>query len=138
MRTPRFGHDRASVVGAGSFGTAVAVLLVRAGLRTTLLCRTAEQAAALEEARENVQYLPAVELPERLKIRVLEGVEDQFDRPVRNIEKDVKRTQCRVRSIQRLNLKIERHLPEFLIRKRAQVKLRQHPVLIRLTRPQSR
>jgi glycerol-3-phosphate dehydrogenase (NAD(P)+) len=80
MRTPRFGHDRASVVGAGSFGTAVAVLLVRAGLRTTLLCRTPEQAAALENDRENKQYLSGVELPERLKIRVLEGVEDQFDR----------------------------------------------------------
>jgi glycerol-3-phosphate dehydrogenase (NAD(P)+) len=80
MRPPRFGKDRATVVGAGSFGTAVAVLLVRAGLRTTLLCRTPEQAAKLEAAHENAEYLPGVPLPERLKIRVLSGVEDQFDR----------------------------------------------------------
>jgi glycerol-3-phosphate dehydrogenase (NAD(P)+) len=68
------------VIGAGSFGTAVAILLVRAGMRTTLLCRTAEQADAMEEARENKRYLPGVELPERLKVRVLGGVDEQFER----------------------------------------------------------
>jgi glycerol-3-phosphate dehydrogenase (NAD(P)+) len=59
---------RATVIGAGSFGTALAVLLARAGLRTTLQTRTAEQAAALSEARENVVYLPGVELPAGLRI----------------------------------------------------------------------
>src|SRR5436190_668358 len=39
--------ERASVVGAGSFGTGVALLLERAGVRTTLLCRTPEQAERL-------------------------------------------------------------------------------------------
>ncbi len=53
-RTP----SRASVVGGGSFGTAVALLLERAGVRTTLLCRTEEQARTLIEARENQRYLP--------------------------------------------------------------------------------
>jgi glycerol-3-phosphate dehydrogenase (NAD(P)+) len=71
---------RASVVGAGSFGTAVALLLVRAGVRTTLLCRTPEQASELERADENTKYLPGVELPERLKIRALGGVAGQFQR----------------------------------------------------------
>ncbi|MEA2480273.1 MAG: glycerol-3-phosphate dehydrogenase [Thermoleophilaceae bacterium] len=80
MRPPRFGHSRASVVGAGSFGTAVAILLTRAGLRVTLLCRTPEQAARLDAARENEQYLPGVELPERLRVRVLEETGDHFDR----------------------------------------------------------
>ena len=42
---------RAIVVGAGSFGTAVAVLLARGGLRTTLQARTAEQAARLQRGR---------------------------------------------------------------------------------------
>jgi len=56
------------VIGAGSFGTALAVLLARAGLRTTLQARTAEQAALLEEARENSTYLPGVELPTQLRI----------------------------------------------------------------------
>jgi glycerol-3-phosphate dehydrogenase (NAD(P)+) len=49
-------------------------------MRTTLLCRTAEQARNLEEARENERYLAGVDLPERLKIRVLGGVEEQFRR----------------------------------------------------------
>jgi glycerol-3-phosphate dehydrogenase (NAD(P)+) len=52
----------------------------RAGMRTTLLCRTREQAEELEQARENERYLPGVELPERLKVRLLGGVDDQFDR----------------------------------------------------------
>jgi glycerol-3-phosphate dehydrogenase (NAD(P)+) len=49
------------VIGAGSFGTAVAVLLARGGLRTTLQARTEEQAAALREYRENRVYLSGVE-----------------------------------------------------------------------------
>jgi glycerol-3-phosphate dehydrogenase (NAD(P)+) len=56
------------VIGAGSFGTALAVLLARGGLRTTLQARTAEQATALQDDRENRRYLPGVELPPQLKI----------------------------------------------------------------------
>jgi glycerol-3-phosphate dehydrogenase (NAD(P)+) len=72
--------ERASVVGAGSFGTGVALLLERAGVRTTLLCRTPEQAERMLETRENAKYLPGVELPDRLKIRVIGAREDQFHR----------------------------------------------------------
>ena len=68
-------------MGAGSFGTAVAVLLVRAGVRTTLLCRTAEQVYELAGERRNERYLPGVELPRELKIRTLGAREDQFARP---------------------------------------------------------
>ena len=67
-------------MGAGSFGTAVALVLERAGLRTTLLCRTAEQAERLTADRENERYLPGVRLPERLKVRTLGGRDDQFHR----------------------------------------------------------
>jgi glycerol-3-phosphate dehydrogenase (NAD(P)+) len=67
-------------VGAGSFGTAVALLLERAGVRTTLLCRTPEQAERMNESRENEKYLPGVELPDRLKVRAFGGHEDQFHR----------------------------------------------------------
>jgi glycerol-3-phosphate dehydrogenase (NAD(P)+) len=56
------------VIGAGSFGTAVAVLLARGGLRTTLQTRTEEQADRLREERENSQYLEGVELPRELRI----------------------------------------------------------------------
>ena len=59
---------RATVIGAGSFGTALAVLLTRAGLRTTLQTRTAEQASLLDSERENKAYLPGVELPAPLRV----------------------------------------------------------------------
>src|SRR5215210_6697600 len=65
---------RASVSGAGSFGTAVAVLLVRAGMRTTLLCRTREQAEEMALRRENERYLPGVQLTEALQEIVRQGV----------------------------------------------------------------
>jgi glycerol-3-phosphate dehydrogenase (NAD(P)+) len=64
---------RAVVVGAGSFGTAVAVLLARGGLRTTLQTRTPEQAERLLAARENAAYLPGVELPQTLRIDTLDA-----------------------------------------------------------------
>jgi glycerol-3-phosphate dehydrogenase (NAD(P)+) len=67
-------------VGAGSFGTAVAVLLVRAGLRTALLCRTAEQAETLAQSRHNERYLPGVELPRELRVRPLAAGRDQLAR----------------------------------------------------------
>jgi glycerol-3-phosphate dehydrogenase (NAD(P)+) len=59
---------RAVVIGAGSFGTAVAVLLARAGLRTTLQARGAERVGELAARRENQAYLPGVELPAQLRI----------------------------------------------------------------------
>jgi glycerol-3-phosphate dehydrogenase (NAD(P)+) len=65
---PAPGTRRAVVIGAGSFGTAVAVLLARGGLRTTLQTRTEAQAARLREDRENAAYLDGVELPRELRI----------------------------------------------------------------------
>ena len=64
----RPGARRAVVIGAGSFGTAIAVLLARTGLRTTLQTRTEQQAAQLAERRVNEPYLPEVELPAQLRI----------------------------------------------------------------------
>ncbi|HEX6739102.1 MAG TPA: NAD(P)H-dependent glycerol-3-phosphate dehydrogenase, partial [Vicinamibacteria bacterium] len=81
MRYPGQQVRRATVVGAGSFGTAVAVLLHRAGVSTTLLCRTEEQAQELGRARENERYLDGVELPRDLKVRAFGGRSDQFARP---------------------------------------------------------
>jgi glycerol-3-phosphate dehydrogenase (NAD(P)+) len=65
---PTPGAKRATVIGAGSFGTALAVLLARGGMRTTLQARTAEQAALLGNERENRVYLPGVDLPSQLRI----------------------------------------------------------------------
>jgi glycerol-3-phosphate dehydrogenase (NAD(P)+) len=68
IHLPAPGSKRAVVIGAGSFGTAVAVLLARGGLRTTLQARTDEQASRLQEARENVTYLAGVEFPRELRV----------------------------------------------------------------------
>lgn len=68
IHLPAPGSRRAVVIGAGSFGTAVAALLARGGLRTILQARTEQQAASLAEHRENRTYLPGVELPRELRI----------------------------------------------------------------------
>src|SRR3954468_17192771 len=68
LSLPSPGSKRAIVLGAGSFGTAVAVLLARGGLRTTLQARTPEQAQQLQEDGENKGYLPGVQLPRELRI----------------------------------------------------------------------
>jgi glycerol-3-phosphate dehydrogenase (NAD(P)+) len=68
IHLPAPGTKRAVVIGAGSFGTAVAVLLARGGLRTTLQTRTREQAQQLSHDRENRVYLPGVELPRELRV----------------------------------------------------------------------
>jgi glycerol-3-phosphate dehydrogenase len=60
---------RAAVIGAGSWGTAVAVLLARGGLEVQLGTRTAEQAAMITEALENERYLKGVPLPDSLEVR---------------------------------------------------------------------
>ena len=68
IHLPAPGTKRAVVIGAGSFGTAVAVLLARGGLRTTLQAKTPEQARRLQEERENRVYLSGVTLPRELRI----------------------------------------------------------------------
>ena len=59
---------RAAVIGAGSWGTAVAVLLARGGLEVQLGTRTEEQAEAMSLARQNERYLPGVRLPDAIEI----------------------------------------------------------------------
>lgn len=66
---------RAAVIGAGSWGTAVAVLLARGGLEVQLGARTAEQAAEMIEAGENRRYLDGVELPDSLLVRPASEIE---------------------------------------------------------------
>lgn len=60
---------KAAVIGAGSWGTAVAVLLARGGLEVQLGCRTREQADELAGSRENGRYLPGVQLPEGIVVK---------------------------------------------------------------------
>lgn len=56
------------MIGAGSFGTAVAILLTRCGLRTTLHTHTPQQADELQRDHENRVYLPGIPLPRELRI----------------------------------------------------------------------
>jgi 1-acyl-sn-glycerol-3-phosphate acyltransferase len=57
---------RAAVIGAGSWGTTVALMLARAGIEVDLGCRTGEQAEHLAADRVNPRYLGEVELPDRV------------------------------------------------------------------------
>jgi glycerol-3-phosphate dehydrogenase (NAD(P)+) len=58
---------RAAIVGAGSWGTAMAVMLARAGIDVDLGCRTRAQAELMAATRLNDRYLPGVELPARVR-----------------------------------------------------------------------
>ena len=58
----------AAVVGATAWGTTLAVLLVRNGLRVTLLARSDEEAAPLEAERRNRRRLPEAEFPPELTV----------------------------------------------------------------------
>jgi glycerol-3-phosphate dehydrogenase (NAD(P)+) len=66
---------RAAVIGAGSWGTAVAVLLARGGLEVQLGARTPERVAELVEQGENRRYLPQVPLPESIDVRTAAEIE---------------------------------------------------------------
>lgn len=55
---------KTTILGAGSWGTALAVLLAKSGHTVTLWARRGGLIHALENARENKQYLPGVRIPE--------------------------------------------------------------------------
>lgn len=59
---------KVSVIGAGSWGTALALTAHRAGQQVTLITRQAEQAALLNQTRENKTYLPGIRLPPDLYV----------------------------------------------------------------------
>jgi 1-acyl-sn-glycerol-3-phosphate acyltransferase len=59
---------RVAIVGAGNWGTSLAVSFARAGLEVELGCRTHEQAQVLRELRQNERYLPGVQLPDSVRI----------------------------------------------------------------------
>lgn len=58
---------RIGILGAGSFGTAVAVHAARAGHEVTLWVRREEAALEMVGARENRRYLPGVPFPDALE-----------------------------------------------------------------------
>ena len=64
---PHWGMNFA-VIGAGAWGTAMAIHLSKMQHTVTLVPRRFEQALALSSTRENVDYLPGVTLPPSLQI----------------------------------------------------------------------
>ena len=65
----------AAVVGAGSMGTAAAVVLARAGLQVQLGCRTGAQAEALRADRVNSRYLPGLQLDRAIDVKTVPEIE---------------------------------------------------------------
>jgi glycerol-3-phosphate dehydrogenase (NAD(P)+) len=59
---------KAAVIGAGSWGTAIAVLLARGGLEVVLGTRSDEKTERIERRRENERYLPGVRIPEQVRV----------------------------------------------------------------------
>ena len=55
--------SKVAVLGSGSWGTAFSIVLADAGNDVNLWARREEVAAAVNEQRENTEYLPGVELP---------------------------------------------------------------------------
>ena len=53
-----------SVIGAGSWGTALAVLLGEKGFDVKLWARREELANDIESKKENIQYLPGIKIPD--------------------------------------------------------------------------
>ena len=62
------GSIKFTVVGAGAWGTAFAVHLARKGQPVALVPRRPEQADALAAARENLEYLPGIKIPESVLV----------------------------------------------------------------------
>lgn len=71
-----------AVLGAGSWGTALGLLLARNGHAVQLWGHDAAQCAQLARARENAHYLPGVHFPDSLRIETnlvrLAGTAQQF------------------------------------------------------------
>ncbi|MFC6591897.1 NAD(P)H-dependent glycerol-3-phosphate dehydrogenase [Deinococcus lacus] len=60
--------QRVTVLGAGGWGTALALCAHRTGCQVTLWARRPEAAQELQQQRENRAYLPGVALPASLKV----------------------------------------------------------------------
>ena len=57
-----------AILGAGGWGTALAVLWAKRGNAITLWGNDAERAARLRQSRENSEYLPGIKIPESIAV----------------------------------------------------------------------
>jgi glycerol-3-phosphate dehydrogenase (NAD(P)+) len=58
---------RVAILGAGGMGTALAILLARAGAKVFLWSRSSAHAEELARSRENVRHLPGAKLPAQVQ-----------------------------------------------------------------------
>jgi len=61
-------HDKVAVIGAGSWGTALALLLARKGIFVHLWAHRQEHVEQLRSCRENRAYLPGFLFPEQISV----------------------------------------------------------------------
>jgi glycerol-3-phosphate dehydrogenase (NAD(P)+) len=61
-------HEPVAVLGAGSWGTALAIQFARAGHPTRLWTRSASDAAAMRGERRNARYLPEGQFPAAIEV----------------------------------------------------------------------
>lgn len=57
-----------AVIGAGSYGTALAMTVANKNLNVLLYARNKEQALNMQASRYNEKYLPNIKLPDTLSI----------------------------------------------------------------------
>ncbi len=60
--------SKVTVLGCGSWGTALAIVLAQKGQPVLMWCRREEQADEMNSTRENKKYLPGVTLPEPIQV----------------------------------------------------------------------
>ena len=61
-------EEQIAVIGAGSYGSCLAMLFGRAGHRVSLWARNPDTAAAMQESREAQSYLPGHKLPDTVTV----------------------------------------------------------------------
>jgi len=97
-----------AVLGAGSWGTALALLLARNGNKTRLWARNPEHVQQMQQESANTKYLPDIDFPENLQVfsdlvATLDGVRDilivvpsHAFRPILQEIKPIIRSDCRI------------------------------------------
>ncbi|KPU44015.1 glycerol-3-phosphate dehydrogenase [NAD(P)+] [Oxobacter pfennigii] len=70
--------SKVSVIGAGSWGTALSILLAKKGLRVSIWDRNDGLLNDIKKARENIKYLPGVIIPQNVEVYpdIIECIKD--------------------------------------------------------------
>jgi len=95
---------KAAVLGAGSWGTTLAIHLAKAGHEVRLWGRDRESLGAIGDARENRKFLPGITLPDQVKVQLqLDAALDRAEitlfvvpsQSIRGVAEAVAATKCR-------------------------------------------